>query len=305
MNKKHWLIFGLVLLLTLPASIPAFGWSKIVSFGDSLSDNGIADGYGHPGAPASNGPVWLDYLAASMKDVELEDRAIGGAQTSGPVHPTFGDIGMTEQVNTYISQLPAEADLSGVLFTIWIGGNDFLNMGTQNPGIVIMTAISRIDACIQQLVAAGAEDILIMNLPDLGLAPRFNVDPFASAQASQLSAAFNTHLKQLMCNLNGTNPEVKFYMADTYKLLQYAVENGELLGFSNVYGQCTVDGALPGCEGYVFFDSIHPTTATHQYLAALAVGQIKHGQVSKELKNLLQDLNPLHPRMPFIVDCGY
>jgi hypothetical protein len=291
------MILGLAFLLILPASMPALGWDKIIAFGDSLSDNGPEDGFGF--AVASNGPVWLDYVADSMRDIELEDRALCGAQTTGP-----GTIGMDQQISEYVDSLPEDADLSKTLFTVWIGGNDFLNMGNTDPAIVISAAIFNINSSLQQLVAAGAKDILVMNLPDIGLAPIYISDPYMSAMVTELSATFNAYLTQLVCGLNSAYSGVRFYMADTFKLLQYAVENGEALGFDNVTGSCFDGGALPYCEGYIFFDYIHPTTATHQYLAALALGQIKHGRVDKDMKALLKKLNPIHPRKPFVVQCG-
>ncbi|BCS97926.1 hypothetical protein DSLASN_35580 [Desulfoluna limicola] len=303
MNKKCWMIFGVVFLLLAPASMPAFGWETIVSFGDSLSDNGDGDGYGHPYGPFSNGDVWLDYLAESMRDVSLEDRAIGGAQTVGPVSNDF-DIGMTAQIHAYIDGLPEDADLSAVLFTVWIGGNDFLSMGDKAPGSVIANALWNIACSLQELVDAGAEDILVMNLPDLGLTPLYNKSPEGSALATGLSATFNDNLKHLICDLNTSFPEVKFYMADTFKLLQFAVTQGDTLGLPNVSSSCTGDDKLPDCHGYLFYDDIHPTTATHRYLAALAAGQVKHGRISREMKELLKELRSLHPRKPFIFSCG-
>jgi hypothetical protein len=298
MIKRRWMILNLAFLLTLLVSMPVFGWDKIISFGDSLSDNGPADGYGI--AVASNGPVWLDYLADAMRDVELEDRALCGAQTTGP-----GTIGMDQQISEYVDSLSEDDDLSKTLFTIWIGGNDFLNMGETDPAIVIGAAIFNISSSIQELVAAGAEDILVMNLPDIGLAPIYNSDPYMSAMATELSATFNSYLTQLVCDLNSAYKNVRFYMADTFELIQYAVANGEVLGFDNVIGTCEDDGALPLCEGYIFYDWIHPTTATHKYLAALALGQVKHGRVDKEMKALLKMLKPLHPRKPFVVQCRH
>jgi len=317
MNKKSWMIFGLVFLLVLPASMPAFGWDTIISFGDSLSDDGNG-GYNNfpglilPGAtgPASDGPVWLNYLAESMTDVELEDRAIDGAQTIGPTWPGVGDKGMTEQIFRYIETLPADADLSGILFTVWIGGNDFLANPT-NPFAVIDPAINRIEASIQDLVDAGAEDILIMTLPDLGLAPGIVYLDYANGANGALIAAytyaseqFNESLTAIVCTLREENEgkNIKFYMADTFKLLQYAVENGETLGFENVNIPCTWAGGS-SCDVSIFWDGIHPTTATHKYLAALALGQVKHGRIIKEMKDMLKDLNPIHPRKPFVVNC--
>jgi phospholipase/lecithinase/hemolysin len=277
-----------------------FGWDKIIAFGDSLSDNGPEDGYGF--GVASNGPVWLDYLADSMRDVELEDRALGGAQTDGPwIAEGTINIGMIQQVNDYIASLPANADLSGTLFSVWIGGNDFLALGPTEE--VISAAITNINDALQSLVFTGAKDILVMKLPDLGLAPALVNTPLSSAYTN-VSIAFNIYLTQLVCDFRGAFPKVKFYMADTFALLQYAVANGESLGFTNVDGTCVFDGDAEVCEGFIFWDGIHPTTATHQYLAALALGQVKHGRVDKDMKALLKKLNPIHPRKPFVVQCG-
>jgi phospholipase/lecithinase/hemolysin len=294
------MILCLVIVLVLPASMPAYGWDDIVAFGDSLSDNGTDDGYGL--CLASNGPVWLDYLAESMRDVELEDLALCGARTDGPIVPDPDgiNIGLKQQVSNYIDSLPPDADLSGILYTVWIGGTDLLARGPAEP--VVTAAIINIDEALQALVLAGAEDILVMTLPDLGLAPAILYTPYAEAYTTA-SMAFNTDLTQLVCEFRGLFPQVKFYMADTFELLQYAVENGESLGFTNVDGTCVAGGAFQTCEGYLFFDGIHPTTATHAYLAALAVGQVKKGYVSKEIKALLKKLNPIHPRKPFVVQC--
>jgi thermolabile hemolysin len=296
MNRRRWVPIFLAFLLVAPLSVPAFGWDKIVAFGDSLSDNGSGL------CLASNGPVWLDYLADSMRDVELEDRALCGAQTDGPlIAGNTINIGMIQQVNDYLVSLPANADLSGTLFSVWIGGNDLLALGPSEE--IISAAITNINDALQALVFAGAKDLLVMKLPDLGLAPAFVNTPLSSAYTSG-SIAFNIYLTQLVCDFRGAFPKVKFYMADTFALLQYAVSNGEALEFTNVDGTCVAGGALPSCEGYIFFDQIHPTTATHQYLAALALGQVKHGRVDKDMKAMLKKLNPIHPRTPFVVQCG-
>ena len=312
-------MIGLVVLLVLPASTPVFGWDKIVSFGDSLSDDGNGGrnnfpGFPHDTGPASDGDVWLEYLAGSMTEVELEGRAIGGAQTSGPIWEGNLDIGMQEQINRYLASLgtPPEGghNLSGVLFTVWIGGNDFL-ANPENPFAAIPPAISRISTSIQQLVDAGAEDMLVMSLPDLGLAPGVSMQGEQAAMAyTAASEAFNTSLTAAICNLRDVNSDknIKFYMADTFELLQFAVENGDALGLPNVDYPCTFPlppdyTSYAPCDQSIFYDAIHPTTATHKYLAALALGQVKHGKVSKEMKDLLKTLNPIHPRQPYVVHC--
>ena len=295
MIKRRWIILSLAFILVLPLSMPAFGWDKIISFGDSLSDNGPEDGYGL--AVASDGPVWIDYLADAMRDVELEDRALCGARTTGP-----GTIGMDQQISDYVDSLSEDDDLSKTLFTIWIGGNDFLTWGPYES--VIAAAITNINDALQTLVFAGAKNILVMNLPDLGLAPALVNTAYSAAYTSG-AIAFNSYLTQLACDFRRAFPRVTFYMADTFELLQYAVANGETLGFTNVDGTCVADGDAEPCEGFIFWDGIHPTTATHKYLAALALGQVKHGRVDKEMKVLLKKLKPLHPRKPFVVQCRH
>lgn len=322
MNRRRWVIAVIVALFVLPTSMQAFAWQKIVSFGDSLSDDGNG-GYNNfpdnlllgPTGPSSDGQVWLWYLADSMLEPsdpmlgpELEGRAIGGARTSGPVWDGIGDIGMEAQIDRYIIALEGEDqsyDLSGILFTVWIGGNDFL-ANAENPFAAIEPAIESIELSIQRLIDIGAEDILIMNLPDLGLAPGVRVLQGAEASYgyTAASAEFNALLHQAICNLKVINRgnQVKLYMADSFKLLQYAVENGEALGYEDVDYPCSwTDG--PSCDTALFYDDIHPTTFTHKYLAALALGQVAEARVSKEMKKMLKMLNPLKPREPFWDTC--
>lgn len=321
MNRRRWMIAVTVALLVLPTSMQAFAWQKIVSFGDSLSDDGNG-GYNNfpgsmqPGAtgPCSDGPVWLWYLTDSMLEPSdpmlgpgLEGRAISGAQSSGPVSELIGqDIGMKAQIDRYITALGGEEqlyDLAGILFTVWIGGNDFL-ANAENPFAAIEPAIVRIEESIQRLIDIGAEDILIMNLPDLGLAPAVrDLGEDASYAYTAASAQFNALLHQALCNLRVINRgnQVKLYLADTFRLLQYAVENGEALGYEDVESRCSsVDGP---CDTALFYDGIHPTTFTHKYLAALALGQVAEDRVSKEMKKMLRMLNPLNPREPFFDTC--
>lgn len=302
MIKKYCTIIALTFFLVLSASMPAFGWEKIVAFGDSLSDNGDLDGYGF--GVASNGEVWLDYLADSMEDVILEDRALCGAMSSG--HVSLGlDYGLDWQVDQYISSLgplpEGGHDLSEILFTVWIGGNDFLQHGPYPS--VAENAVVIVKNSLQELIDAGAEDILVMNMPDLGLAPGVQLGSPALIEAyTAVSQYYNNCITAALCALRVENEDenIKFYLADTFALLQFAVENGELLGLPNVSIPCTWG---EDCEASIFWDGIHPTTATHKYLAALALGQVKHGRISKEMKESLKLLNPIQPRKPYVVQC--
>ncbi len=274
----------------------AFAFSKIVAFGDSLSDNGNADGYGF--GRWSNGPVWLDYLAAEM-GAQLEDRALGGAKTSG--HNSGSSLyGLDWQVDLYVVQTGPGTDLSNVLFVIWAGGNDFLTMQpTDDPALVIANAINNIQGAMDDLLAIGAKNILVMSLPDLGEAPLNNWDPVRSANASALSRVFNQYLVMMLCNYLNFLPDHRFYYVDTYELLDFIVANPAPFGFTNV----TSSGNQTPPPGYLFWDPIHPTTAAHRVVAAAACGQVWHHNLSKSMRELLRKLNTLRPRQPLEYEC--
>ena len=47
--------------------------------------------------------------------------------------------------------------------------------------------------------------------------------------------------------------------------MQVAAHRGDY-GLSNVRDSCLDDGAGLACEGYLFYDEIHPTTQAHRLL---------------------------------------
>jgi hypothetical protein len=49
MNRRRWVPILLAFLLVVPLSVPAFGWDTIISFGDSLSDDGNGGYNNFPG----------------------------------------------------------------------------------------------------------------------------------------------------------------------------------------------------------------------------------------------------------------
>jgi len=296
MKRKLTFIAILTICFVLPIAASALACDKIVAFGDSLSDNGPADGYGF--GVWSNGDVWLEYLADEM-GVELEDRALGGAKTSG--HESGAPIyGLDWQVAEFLGETPVGTDLSDTLFVIWCGGNDFLFMDDADVNLVIGAAINNISDAVQSLLMVGAENILVVNLPNLGVAPLYKDDPASAAGATMISEAFNDYLKQTMCTYADIFPAVKFSMVDTFELIDYVVSKPNKFGFTNV---TDMDGAGVDYEGYLFWDAIHPTTATHQIVAAAACGQVKPWWLSRKMRKLQRKLRPLHTTLPFELEC--
>jgi len=193
-------------------------FSKIVTFGDSLSDTGNAyrlTGGAYPPSPPNapgrigNGPLWTEHLAENLgMTLSAEDQyAVAGARTdTGNLNMFFGlavlaNTGLQSQVGAYL----AEAGPGGVdpdaLHTVWIGPNDIfttLALGG-NMNLTVYSAVQNTTQAVVALATNGARHILVANLPDLGLTP-FGLaqPPMVSASLSQLSDAYNGLLNQAL-----------------------------------------------------------------------------------------------------------
>ena len=268
--KKRLLLVGIFLLcfvLPFRATVFASPYSQIIAFGDSLSDNGPADGYGL--AVASNGPVWVDYLATSL-GVGLLDMAYCGARTD--YHPTTGtaEWGFGWQIEEYIDTGTFDSD---ALYTLWIGGNDLLNI-TGDPTPVIGNAVTNIALGINDLVAEGAENILLMNMPNLGATPLMNGhntiygppfldDPVGGAL---LAEAFN---QALDLAVDPYRSIINIFEVDVFTMMDQLITDGYFDNYTNMLSL-----NLPTTDSYMFWDAIHPTTYAHSLVAEVAYNAI-------------------------------
>jgi len=272
--KKLSVVCWVALLVLMPLMLWAGPYSSIVAFGDSLSDNGyVEDGYGF--GTYSNGDVWVEYLADSDHlNCTLYDYAFGGAKTDQS-HIYYTDsYGLNWQVDQYLGgqfvNSPLIAD--DVLFTVWAGGNDFLSMGSADPYQVVMDAVFNIGLAVTKLAEAGAKNILVANLPNLGATPLNNQDPYASYMAQQLTLGFNDGLAYGMLGLESSYSDINFYMLDAYGILENVLADPDKYGFDNTTGRWIDDPNT--LDTYLFWDDIHPTTQAHTMLAGYAQAEV-------------------------------
>jgi thermolabile hemolysin len=192
-----------------PATPPLYPVRRMVIFGDSLSDTGRLKKRLHvfPGEPYwlgrfSNGPNWVDYLAAST-GLSMQNHAYGGASITlhekMPGEETLARIkqggqllvtgSLEQQVDDYIRQNLVNGRVQQpdrTAFVVWAGANDyiwkepftgaittFLNSPRGAAGYeqVVDEVIAATGAQINKLYAAGARRFVIVNLPDLGKSP--------------------------------------------------------------------------------------------------------------------------------------
>lgn len=258
MKKLLFVVVATTLLLVAGFTTSALAWNRIVAFGDSLSDDGGADGYGIK--RFSNGPVWVEYLAEKLGS-SLDDRAWGGALTGGGA-VTGGENAvpsLIDQVEGYINEAPQITDQT--LITVWAGGNDLRTITSQATAIpVIQNAVMNIAEALSSLIKAGARNILVVNMPNLGATPEMNQDEALSAQGKTISGTFNSLLIAALGKLPET--EVNLFQLDVYSLMNQWIEDQR---FDNWTDQLSQAGETS--QKYLFWDGLHPTTLAHSLLA--------------------------------------
>ncbi len=260
----------------------------IVSFGDSLSDVGnyyaasggtvppTADGYA--AGRFTNGPNWVQYLAQDLGVAAPTasvnggtDYAYGGAMTgTGTTSATF--LGATEtvpnvgqQIDTYLA---SHTPTAGQLYTIWAGANDFLNGGQTNPLIPAQNIAAEVTA----LADAGARQFLIPNLPPLGALPATSSLGASQVQGlDALSTAFNAILASEATQLEKALG-VQIHILDVNSLFNNVLADPALYGLTNASVPAIV--ANPSGKGYLFWDTVHPTTQVDQIIGGIAAQSV-------------------------------
>ncbi len=279
-------------------ALPRF--SDMVVIGDSLSDQGnvfaLTSGFipppeytdGTSFGRFTNGRNYIDYLSATLGlsvTPSLDggsNYATGGARTdsaSGGGIP-IGPFSLLDQRDRYIDSLGGSAANPGALHVVWGGSNDLTDIIEEviaNPGFDpipgLIETVANIADIIGSLAVAEARNILIPNVPNLGLVPLITAGGPPVAGATLLSAAFNDGLATAMDDLSSLFPDTNLIAFDTFSLLTDAFNDPAAFGFSNVTEACYSKLVLPGgttCadpDEYLSWDGFHPTTATYQIIA--------------------------------------
>ncbi len=202
------------------------------------------------------------------------DYAFGGATTGSTYTNNPAVPNLTQQVDAFFSSHPSAP--SNALYTFSIGANDLFAILDGSTGG--LTAAQAAGAAAQvvaseagDLEAAGAKNLVLFDVPDLGLTPGITaLGPAASAAASALSLFFDQAVLQDLAPVEAAGLTV--YDLNTYALIDEAVQNPSQFGFSNVTDPCWTGGftggggslcsTLPAVQDtHLFWDDVHPTAA--------------------------------------------
>ena len=218
--------------------------------------------------------------------------SVPGTLNLGPTTVSTGFNGMSAQVADYLAV--AHVADPNAAYVVWAGANDFLTFGSAGvaPGcsgsaiaVTICTAITNITSAVATLASLGAHHIVVPNLPDLGATARAIAGgPASIAQGHAISVAFNAGLATSLSGLSALYPG-EILPFDLYSAFNDVLANPAAYGFTNTTMAClsgsaadatstiTAACAAAGPNQYVYWDDIHPTTATHaiigQRLAAV------------------------------------
>jgi outer membrane lipase/esterase len=281
------------------ATAPAFAqdYSQTVFFGDSLTDAG----YFRPAIVAQAGPsgallgrfttnpglVWAEHVATELGTNAAAfnqggtNYAIGGAMvtTNRPgLTPQLPTLSLRSQITTYLTANGGRAD-ANALYTVWGGANDLFAAAAApaQAQAIVGAAVTGQVGNVVMLQNAGAQYILVPNVPDLGITPQFRSQGAAAAAAgTALATAYNNGLYSGLAAQGA-----RFIPIDTFHLLQEIVANPTPYGFTNTTGtgcnpQITAQSitcnpgtyAAPNApDTYVFADGVHPSSRAHEILA--------------------------------------
>ncbi len=294
-------LFVAAALVGLTSAASAGPFSGLYIFGDSLSDSGNnalvigTDGaqpitnsyipsqpYGSPQGLGqyTNGNVWAYSFAAAIglgayaapSLAGGSNYAYGGARTSkdGPPAQSGFPPSLKTQAKSYLASTGGTAS-ANALYVVAGGGNDArdaLEAVAADPANAVsiitkaaLTYAFNTGRIVDSLQAAGAQHIVVWDVPNLGITPAVNAEgSFASLLGNLVSKSMSQVLATRM------NGEAGVTLFDFYGLTTAWAADPSAYGFVNATDAC---GGIPGCNPstYAFWDGIHPTSAGHALIA--------------------------------------
>jgi outer membrane lipase/esterase len=291
-------------------------YSSTVFFGDSLTDAGtyasIVQGI-YPGTgkfTTNPGPVWSENLAAELGTEARPsidggtNYAAGGARvTKNPGYPYSTPFianapAIRTQITSYLDANGGRAD-PDALFSIWAGANDLFAVeapeaNTEYLADPMPRVAGELADQVGRLKAAGARNVIVFNLPDIGATPGSVGDgPAAAALSTQHSQEYN-HALFTQLAARG----IRVIPVDTFSLLRMVIADPARFGFSNATSTacdlsqvqssliCSSENYPAGSDqSYVFADENHPGSATHRLISEYVVGLLAAPQQINALPN--------------------
>lgn len=253
----------LVVLIPIqwPLAVQAVPFDNMYVFGDSISDAGndsiLMGGTipppeytdGTTSGRFTNGRNYNDYLSQSLGLTETPslvggtDYAYGGARTNSANLP--GALSLLQQSSSYLSSLGGGSADPNALYIVWAGANNLSDILTQmlvnplyKPTPDLTTAINNLGFVVSSLAQAGARDILVPDIPDLGIIPAVYGGGPRNPLVSGLVAGFNLNSGAVLNGIDQTNPGLNLMRLDTLSLVDQIYKNPAAYNLTSVTDPC-------------------------------------------------------------------
>jgi len=262
-------------LTSMAAQAATPSYDALYVFGDSYCDVGnlyLATGGAEAAPPYydmrfSNGPLWIDHVAGflglPMKPYLLggTNFAFGGAWVTQPQSVT-GVPSVPQQVELYLALNGGKAD-PNALYILEGGGNDILDTTSGSPEVLGAEIAAGIAASEHLLRQAGARNLVIPNLFNVGLLPAGAANATFAATAS---ATANKVMNELLAG-EQSQPKVHLIRLDVFSLLNAVERDSTHFGFTNVTDPCYTTVVCADPDHSLFWDTHHPTEFGHAFFA--------------------------------------
>lgn len=269
----RYAIFSTVLAVLFLKITTSYSFTAVYSFGDSLSDTGR-----NPATPATNyfnarycnGPLWVEYLSAQLGIPynASNNLAYSGSETSNLL--------------SQIAAMPASINPQSALYTVWSGGNDFIDNASSDFifdslwAVTISNAVRNITNAVAALYTNGGREVIVGNMPNVGQTPGASSYGSLTNYIDSKAQLFNTSLAAGVTNLMLIHPGLRIYLMNANQLGTNVNDSPATYGFTVVSIGALQDTNLtdksfngPGAD-YLYWDQIHPTTKLHAMVAEMA-----------------------------------
>ena len=293
-------VAGLALMAAGAGMADAATFSGLYVFGDSLVDSGNARiGSAQKGLPEQAKPAdgffagrfsnyynFADDIAFAITGGPATAALAGGRNFS--VGGALAQYSPTETSPSFLAQLVTfqstkQTIASDALVLVTFGGNDVRATATTGGTIDFTQAVTDLTTGLKGLYLAGARNIVVTGLPDIGQLPSAQAVagiPNRLQELTDRSKQLNTEFDDAVTDVRrDTGANVVFFDLLDYenKLIANPTAYG-LPATLNTKTPCQIPGGgvpqLANCTNSLYFDGIHPTFQIHAAIASAIETQI-------------------------------